>query len=67
MFAHQPRLRPQLNVVARGSNGQPRTYRLAPSPAQGSAYRRLAVAILGLDVATLAEHLQYARKLQPAS
>lgn len=69
MLAQQPRnaVHHQLSVLARGSNGQPRTYRLAPSPAQASAYRRLAVAILGLDVATLADHLRSARTLQAAS
>jgi hypothetical protein len=63
MLAQQSRMPPryQLNVVARGSNGQPRTYRIAPSPAQASAHRRLAVAILGLDVATLGERLRSAR------
>ncbi len=56
-FAGQHRLR----VVARGANGQPRTYRLATSSAQNTAYRRLAAAILGLDVATLADELRSAR------
>ena len=42
----------RLRVVARGANGQPRTYRLATSSTQDTAFRRLAVAILGLDVAT---------------
>jgi hypothetical protein len=63
MPTHQPR-KPHgygLNVVARGGNGQPRTYRLAPSSAQDSAYRRLAVAILGLDVLTLGNQLRAAR------
>ncbi|HET6317521.1 MAG TPA: hypothetical protein VFG86_13760 [Chloroflexota bacterium] len=54
----QPRTR---SVVARGANGQPRTYRLSPQPAQQAAYRRLALAILGLDVATLADQLRSAR------
>ena len=56
-FAGQHRLR----VVARGANGQPRTYRLATSSLQSTAYRRLALAILGLDVATLADELRLAR------
>jgi len=56
-FGDQHRLR----VVAYGANGQPRTYRLAPSSTQNSAYRRLALAILGLDVATLADQLRTAR------
>jgi hypothetical protein len=48
-------------VVARGANGQPRTYRLSPRPAQQAAYRRLASAMLGLDVATLADELRAER------
>ena len=56
-FGDQHRVR----VVARGANGQPRTYRLATSSTQNTAYRRLAVAILGLDVATLADELRSAR------
>ena len=52
----------RLLVVARGANGQPRTYRLAPSSVQCTAYRRLALTILGLDVATLAEELRSARR-----
>jgi hypothetical protein len=69
MHAHQSHstVRHHLSVVTRETNGLPRTYRLAPSTAQQSAYRRLAVAILGLDVATLADHLRSARTLQPAS
>ncbi len=51
------------SVVARGPNGQPRTYRLSPKPSQQAAYRRLAVAILGLDVAFLADELRAARRL----
>jgi hypothetical protein len=48
-------------VIAREANGQPRAYRLAPRPAQQAAYRRLAVAILGLDVSHLAAELRAAR------
>ena len=51
------------SVVTRDANGQPRTYRLSPQPAQQAAYRRLASAILGLDVATLADELRTARRL----
>ncbi len=51
----------RMRVVARGANGQPRTYRLATSSRQSTAYRRLALAILGLDVATLADELRSAR------
>jgi len=47
-------------VIARGANGQPRTYRL--DAARQAAYRRLAVAILHLDVATLANELHLARQ-----
>jgi len=49
-------------IVGRSANGQPRTYRLATPAASGAAYRRLAVAILGLDVPTLADELQSARR-----
>jgi hypothetical protein len=49
------------SVVARDANGQPRTYRLARSTAQRAAYRRLAAAILGLDVEHLALQLRVAR------
>jgi hypothetical protein len=51
------------SVIARGPSGQPQTYRLSPRPAQRAAYRRLAAAILGLDVATLAHELRAARGL----
>lgn len=44
-------------VIACGQQGQPRTYRLAPAPTRHLADRRLAVVILGLDVATLAAQL----------
>ena len=57
----QPRAR---SIVARSANGQPRTYRLdrlPPTPARQAAYRRLAVAILGLDVRQLADELRAAR------
>jgi len=51
------------SILARAPNGQPRTYRLAPRQDQSAAYRRLALAILGLDVATLAHELRAARRL----
>ena len=54
-----PGSRPRL-VIARAANGQPRTYRLAAS--RKAAYRRLAVAILHLDVASLADELRHARQ-----
>ncbi len=47
-------------VIARAENGQPRTFRLAA--ARQTAYRRLAVAILHLDVASLADELRTARQ-----
>jgi hypothetical protein len=50
------------SVIARAANGQPRTYRLAPSSSPHAAYRRLALAILTLDVATLADQLRSARR-----
>jgi len=53
-------------VVACSANGQPRTYRLSPQPAQQVAYRRLALAILGLDVATLANELRSAHRVAQA-
>ena len=56
----------RLRVVARGANGQPRTYRLATSSPQNTAYRRLALAILGLDVVTLADQLRSAGNSAPA-
>jgi hypothetical protein len=50
-----------LIVIGRCSTGQPRTYRLARSNARDAAYRRLAVAVLGLDIRTLARELRAAR------
>ena len=47
-------------VMTRNANGQPRTLRVVKSPAQQAAYRRLAVTILGLDVASLAVSLRRA-------
>lgn len=66
MHSHQQLARPvgtqhRLQEVARGANGHPRTYRLGPSSVQNAAYRRLALAILGLDVATLADELRSTR------
>jgi hypothetical protein len=49
------------SVVGRAPNGQPRTYRLAPARAEQAAYRRLAAAILGLDVEFLASQLRSSR------
>jgi hypothetical protein len=49
-----------LEIIGRSATGLPRTYRRAPAhqPATAAAYRRLAVAIFGLDVATLARELR---------
>lgn len=49
-------------VVVSGPNGQPRTFRLIPTESQHAAYRRLVLAILGLDVATLTHELRTARR-----
>jgi hypothetical protein len=57
----------RLSVVSRDAHGQARTYRLAHTPAQHAAYRRLAVAILGLDVATLAAELRGAQRQDRAA
>ena len=54
-----PGSRPRL-VIARAANSQPRTYRLGAT--RQAAYRRLAVAILHLDVASLADELRHARQ-----
>jgi hypothetical protein len=50
-----------VTVVGCAANGQPRTYRLSRPAARESAYRRLAAAILGLDISTLAVELRAAR------
>ncbi len=57
----QSRQTRQRAVVAREAYGQPRTYRLVPRPAQQAAYRRLALAILGLNVQHLGATLRAAR------
>ena len=52
-----------LVVVSTTAAGQPRTYRLVEDRRRvAAAYRRLAVAILGLDVATLAAELSRVRQ-----
>ena len=48
------------SVMTRNANGLPRTLRLVKTPAQQAAYRRLAVTILSLDVASLAVSLRRA-------
>ena len=60
MSRPSPALTRSRSVIARAANGQPRTYRL--TVARQRAYRRLAVAILHLDVASLADHLRHARQ-----
>jgi hypothetical protein len=54
-----------LVVVSTTAARQPRTYRLVDAgraARRAAAYRRLAVAILGLDVATLAAELSRVRR-----
>jgi hypothetical protein len=59
----------RLAPIGHSACGQPRTFRLEPvaQPAANrtAAYRRLAVAILGLDVPTLARELRTARRGLP--
>ena len=51
-----------LAIVTRSAAGQPRTFRLEPLPTtRNAAYRRLATAILRLDVATLGAELRSQR------
>jgi hypothetical protein len=57
-----------LAIVRRSAIGAPRTYRVRRSsagvePARNAAYRRLAAAVLGLDVPTIAAELRSARVL----
>jgi len=47
--------------IAFDPHGRPRTFRLAAAH-RDAAYRRLAVAILALDVATVASALRSARR-----
>lgn len=54
-------------AIGRDTAGQPRTYRLSRSSTRDAAYRRLAVTILGLDVATLALELRAARRARQSS
>ena len=54
-----------LVVLSTTAAGRPQTYRVMADqrpPRVEAAYRRLAVAILGLDVATLAAELARARQ-----
>jgi hypothetical protein len=44
--------------IGHDAAGQPRTYRLQRDAARSAGYRRLAIAILGLDVETLARGLR---------
>ena len=48
--------------IGRDGAGRPTTYRVIRRAARGAAYRRLAIAILSLDVATLASELRLARR-----
>jgi hypothetical protein len=66
MQQHPAALSRPRTVIARGANGQPRTYRLARG-ARHAAYRRLAIAILGLDVPALAAELRGARRALSAT
>jgi hypothetical protein len=50
----------------RDANRQPPTDRPSPQPAQRAAYRRLVLAILGLDVTSLADELHAKRCLAHA-
>ena len=50
------------SIVACDAHGQPRTYRLGPTGSRPAAYRRLALTILGLDVANLAQQLRVAHR-----
>jgi hypothetical protein len=49
------------SVIGCNPDGQPRTYRLAPAT-RDAAYRRLATAILRLDVDSLTGELRSARR-----
>jgi hypothetical protein len=54
-----------LAIVIRSAAGQPRTFRLEPLPtSRNAAYRRLATAILRLDVATLGAELRSQRTMR---
>jgi hypothetical protein len=44
--------------IGHDAAGKPRTYRLERDAARHAGYRRLAIAILGLDVETLARRLR---------
>jgi hypothetical protein len=51
-----------LTPIGRTGIGQPRTYRLDRDAKRQAAYRRLALAILSLDVPTLTSRLRSARR-----
>jgi hypothetical protein len=51
-------------TIGRRASGQTTRHRLAPA-ARDAAYRRLAAAIVGLDVLTLAAELRAARPQRP--
>jgi hypothetical protein len=52
-----------VSLDRRDANRQPPTERPSPQPTQRAAYRRLVLAILGFDVATLADELRAKRCL----
>jgi len=58
MYASTSRRR---TLIGSEPNGLPRTYRLAPA-SRDAAYRRLAAAILRLDVVSLSGELRAARR-----
>jgi hypothetical protein len=61
----------RLAVIGHAPTGHPRTFRLEPAPdvtsSRNAAYRRLAAAILELDVPTLARRLTHLRLDTPES
>jgi hypothetical protein len=52
---------PQPLAIGYDTAGHPRTFRVARAARRQAAYRRLAAAILGLDIETLASGLRAAR------
>jgi hypothetical protein len=57
----------RLAVIGHAPTGYPRTFRLEPASSRNAAYRRLAAAILELDVPTLARRLTHLRLDTPES
>jgi hypothetical protein len=59
---------PDRAVIGRAVNGQPSTYReVWASIGREAGYRRLAITILGLDIASLARDLRSARQAASGS